>query len=235
MKLPHSLSHPSSTYVCTLGQNCLVNLYLMERLRQDPSIGCVGLEDLMESALSVTNLVIFLLDISDMAVPLTKCIQTLGKRFSSGRFLIVSKGLSADQISGLLALGVDGFMEYEDVQEHLTTAIHEINAGSTWCSPALAKVERSVLMDLARKHNRDRSVLTCREFDIVQLVRNRMTNKEVACLLGIEESTVKFHLGNIFGKLNISTRDQLLEPARTNQSLLNFLSGDHPELPCPRI
>lgn len=225
----------SPIYVCILGQNCLVNLYLLERLRRDRFLECVCLEDLLGTPPRNQNPILFLLDLSDMTIPLSKCIQILGERFPGGKYLVVSRALSVDQISAFHELGIDGFMEYEDVQEHLATAIQEIRVGETWCSPTLDQADRSALKELARKHSGDRSALTCREGDIVQLARQRLTNKEIACLLKIEESTVKFHLGNIFGKLNISTRDKLLEPSRTNQALSRFLSGDFPPILGPPL
>jgi DNA-binding CsgD family transcriptional regulator len=55
-----------------------------------------------------------------------------------------------------------------------------------------------------------RANLTDREQEIVNWVMQGMTNKEIATKLGISEKTVKTHLGNIFSKLKISRRLQLL-------------------------
>lgn len=52
--------------------------------------------------------------------------------------------------------------------------------------------------------------LTEREREIVKWVIQRMTNKEIAAQLGISDNTVKTHVRNIFGKLKISHRLQLL-------------------------
>jgi DNA-binding CsgD family transcriptional regulator len=50
------------------------------------------------------------------------------------------------------------------------------------------------------------SSLTKREIEVLNLVRQGMTNKEVACLLSIKPVTVEFHLGNIYRKLGALTR-----------------------------
>ncbi|MCZ7627522.1 MAG: helix-turn-helix transcriptional regulator [Candidatus Methylomirabilis sp.] len=52
--------------------------------------------------------------------------------------------------------------------------------------------------------------LTARERDVVQWVLQGMTNKEIAVQLGIADKTVKTHLSNIFNKLKISRRLQLV-------------------------
>lgn len=51
--------------------------------------------------------------------------------------------------------------------------------------------------------------LTNRELDIVQMVLNGADNQEVAETLGITTNTVKMHLRNVFGKLNLKRRSQL--------------------------
>jgi len=57
------------------------------------------------------------------------------------------------------------------------------------------------------------SPLTRREKHILDLVQRRLSNKEISSILGIGESTVKFHLGNIFLKLGVRDRQAIQEAA----------------------
>ena len=50
--------------------------------------------------------------------------------------------------------------------------------------------------------------LTTREHDVLALVADGLSNREVAHELSISEHTVKFHLASIFGKLGVSTRTE---------------------------
>ena len=50
--------------------------------------------------------------------------------------------------------------------------------------------------------------LTTREHDVLALVADGLSNREVAHALAISEHTVKFHLASIFGKLGVSTRTE---------------------------
>lgn len=54
-----------------------------------------------------------------------------------------------------------------------------------------------------------------REIQVIKLVNSGITNKEVGSILRIEEKTVKFHLTNIFKKLQVSGRANL--PARIKE------------------
>jgi len=50
------------------------------------------------------------------------------------------------------------------------------------------------------------SQLTEREIRVLRLVAQGLTNKEIACSLDIKERTVEYHLGEIFQRLDVSSR-----------------------------
>ena len=53
--------------------------------------------------------------------------------------------------------------------------------------------------------------LTTREHDVLALVADGLSNREIAHALAISEHTVKFHLASIFGKLGVSTRTEAVQ------------------------
>jgi DNA-binding NarL/FixJ family response regulator len=62
----------------------------------------------------------------------------------------------------------------------------------------------------------ERPLLTRRELEILRLVGEGRTNREVAELLWVSDQTVKFHLANVYRKLGVNTRADAVEWARTN-------------------
>jgi LuxR family maltose regulon positive regulatory protein len=52
---------------------------------------------------------------------------------------------------------------------------------------------------------------TWRERRIIELVKRRLSNKEISAILGVSEGTVKFHLSNIFAKLGVRDRHHMIE------------------------
>jgi ATP/maltotriose-dependent transcriptional regulator MalT len=53
--------------------------------------------------------------------------------------------------------------------------------------------------------------LTTREHDVLALVADGLSNREIAHDLAISEHTVKFHLASVFGKLGVSTRTEAVQ------------------------
>ena len=59
---------------------------------------------------------------------------------------------------------------------------------------------------LIRNHERPVETLTAREHDVLALLADGLSNRDIAARLAISEHTVKFHLASIFGKLGAATR-----------------------------
>ncbi len=103
--------------------------------------------------------------------------------------------------------GIDGFVElHKSWQTELPLAIHSILQGQFWVPPdvMLAFVKQSkALLDaqLLPGH-----CLTAREGQVLQLLMRRSTNKEISHALNISERTVKFHVSNVLGKLQLGDR-----------------------------
>src|ERR1700734_4161405 len=107
----------------------------------------------------------------------------------------------------LFVWGIDGFVElHKTWQKEMSQAIRSILKGQLWVPPEvlLAFVKQAkALLDAQLLHGH---FLTAREGEILQLLMRRLTNKEISSALGISERTVKFHVSNILGKLQLADR-----------------------------
>jgi len=96
----------------------------------------------------------------------------------------------------------------------LIKAIRTTHAGELWAErKVLSQVVDSLLQRMEGLNTplaALRETLTEREEEVVKWVIHGMMNKEIAAQLGISEKTVKAHLSNIFSKLKVSRRLQLL-------------------------
>jgi DNA-binding NarL/FixJ family response regulator len=111
-------------------------------------------------------------------------------------------------LDGLRA-GAKGYLLKDVSLERLLAAIHEVASGGTYINPAITERILRVAMtgaESAPVHLDPCSKLTDRERQILRLMANGYSNKEIALALGVSEGTVKNHVSNILSKLSVRDR-----------------------------
>jgi DNA-binding NarL/FixJ family response regulator len=114
-----------------------------------------------------------------------------------------------DEIVAFAEAGVIGFVERNATLEELLTAIELAAHRQASCSPrVLTTVIRRLAALAGRATQAPAPALTARERQIVQLIAEGLSNKEIAHRLCIEVATVKNHVHNILEKLQVNRRDE---------------------------
>jgi DNA-binding NarL/FixJ family response regulator len=132
---------------------------------------------------------------------------------SDARLLLVARSFSLDQAVLVLEHGARGLLAAGDVYAQGLRAIRAVHGGEIWGSRALlSRIVHSSIRHTALVHAHEKSSLslTERESEVIKLLRSGSSNKEIASHLRISDKTVKTHLQNIFGKLQIHRRQQVL-------------------------
>jgi DNA-binding NarL/FixJ family response regulator len=118
------------------------------------------------------------------------------------------------EIMLLIKLGFHGFVEHEKVADSLGAAVRAIANGRLWISDDLMHQYMNVAAE-SEGLAPDKPLLpTLREREVLELVRQRLSNREIASLLSVSEHTVKYHLANIRAKYGVSSRRELETTAR---------------------
>ena len=104
--------------------------------------------------------------------------------------------------------GVAGFVTREGSIADVTATIESVARGEAIFSPKAAAtlLRRVATLAAERAPGPDAGHLTSRELEIVSLIDEGLSNKEIATRLHIELPTVKNHVHNILEKLNVSRR-----------------------------
>jgi two-component system nitrate/nitrite response regulator NarL len=112
--------------------------------------------------------------------------------------------------------GAFGFVTRESSIEDLVGTVESVARGETRCSPRISAALLRRVADLAAERRTESvaSRLTPREREILTLIENGLSNKEIARRLYIEVPTVKNHVHNILGKLNVRRRGEAAACAR---------------------
>ena len=196
--------------VCLIESNPLAAHYLHGLLSKDSLIHLVTLEDLRGRASREPDTLVFVLDKAGLPIPLSEYLRRLGERLTGSRFLVMDQEAAEEDVVRLLWLGIDGFVAYGDVPQFLVPAIHSVGAGNMWVPRELLKNYVHWTKGVCRGSRNGFENLTFRENQIIELAKRRLSNREIAETLRIRESTVKFHLSNIFSKLQITNRHDLM-------------------------
>ena len=115
------------------------------------------------------------------------------------------------RIAGALDAGAQGYLLKHAEPETLIEAVRSAHAGLAPLDPRAGRV----LLDRQRRRQ-VRVELSQREREVLELVTDGLSNKQIARRLGITERTVKAHLTNVFQRIGVTDRTQAALWARDN-------------------
>ncbi|HLJ30444.1 MAG TPA: response regulator transcription factor [Candidatus Angelobacter sp.] len=130
------------------------------------------------------------------------------------RVLVLTAYHSDEMIEKALQAGVRGYVLKSDAETDLVAAVKALVQGRTFFTSAVSEV----LVDRFRREKEEPKpgVLTVREVEIVQLLAQGKSNKEVADILGISPRTVENHRAQIMQKLGLKSFSELIRYAIRN-------------------
>jgi two-component system nitrate/nitrite response regulator NarL len=147
---------------------------------------------------------------------LLKVLHELKIKAPRTRILIIfsEQEMSDTTLMQYMMQGVDGYIKRREKLKHVIEAIRTVHAGSIWAERKLLQqfVRYSPILaqDLDSKLSKLENPLTKREREIVTFLFHGLSNRSISCTLNISEKTVKSHLQNIFKKMKVSSRTQVI-------------------------
>jgi two-component system NarL family response regulator len=136
----------------------------------------------------------------DLRMPVmsgVEAIKTIRQEFPFATFIILTTFKGDEDIYRGLEAGAKGYLLKGMPSHELLDAIRHVHRGGRY-------VPQPVLDTLASRP--PNSNLTGREMEVLRLIVRGMSNKQIAENLGISESTVKWHVNIVLGRLNVSDR-----------------------------
>jgi NarL family two-component system response regulator LiaR len=123
------------------------------------------------------------------------------------RILVLTSFDGDDKVFPAIKAGALGYLLKDSGPEELIQAIQQVHDGESSIHPSVA---RKLLRQLARPDEPASGIesLTEREVEVLRLVAQGQSNREIAEELTISEATVRTHVSNILGKLELCSRTQ---------------------------
>ena len=142
----------------------------------------------------------------------TKEIKTIS---SDVKVLILTMHRDKEYVYHAISAGAEGYLLKEDADTELFTAIEKIRQGGHYISPLLSGELTHELIQASQKGQLTppSDPLTLREREVLKLIAEGISNKEIADLLSISIRTVEHHRANIMEKLNIKQTANLIKYA----------------------
>jgi len=160
--------------------------------------------------------------VTDLGLPELNGLETIRRirqEFPASEVIVFSMYETEFLVREAIAAGARGYVLKSDAARHLTEAIEAVAEHRPYFSPAIAVTIRNVLVgegDEDRDLSPPSPPLTPREREIVQLLVEGKTNREIATTLSISAKTVETHRSTIMRKLGLKSIVDLVRYAMRN-------------------
>ena len=154
--------------------------------------------------------------VMDVAMPELNGIEAtrrLAATSPRSRVLALSMHKDSVYVREILRAGARGYLLKDSIDSDLVSAVRAVAKGDGYLSPA---VSDAVLTDYRRHVTDPLDLLSSREREVLQMIAEGKTNKEVAATLNLSVYTIDAHRGKIMEKLNLHSTGELVRFAVRN-------------------
>jgi len=148
--------------------------------------------------------------VMDVAMPELNGIEATRRLIESApriRVLALSMHKDSVYVREILRAGARGYLLKDSIDADLLAAVRAVARGEGWLSPG---VSDAVLSDYRRHVTAPLDLLTSREREVLQLIAEGKTNKEIASDLKLSVYTIDAHRGRVMEKLNLHSTGELV-------------------------
>jgi DNA-binding NarL/FixJ family response regulator len=155
-------------------------------------------------ALNDVNLSLVLID-AECTDHLFELMATFRQVRPQLRLIVLGNETSPEYVQRVIGAGAKGYLSLTAKESEIRMAIEMVRDGSVWAP-------RKVLSRLLDRQpggaraTTERPKFTSREVEVLRLLREGQPNREIALALGIDEGTVKAHIGRLMRKVGVSNR-----------------------------
>lgn len=158
---------------------------------------------------------VVLMDISMPGLNGIEATRQIRQRYPTVKVVVLSMHANEEYVFQVLQAGASGYVLKQSDSLEVLTAIRAAVAGGSFLSPPISRtvIDDYVHRAEARGQGGDLDLLTSREREVLQLLAEGRTNREIAEELSISIKTVETHRSNMMNKLGVSSKTELIRYA----------------------
>jgi len=196
--------------VAIIDDNRLVRDALTVMLHQLPDMRVVANAHADSAALAVTRPQVLLLDVGLADEDSLETAAAIKKEFPDSAIIVMDLLPANEEISEFVTAGVSGFVLKDTTFEEFVATIRSVAAGNKVLPPRMTDTLFSQIARVAAATEPEKVSedvrMTRREREVIDLIGEGLSNKEIAQRLNIATHTVKSHVRNVMEKLALHTR-----------------------------
>jgi two-component system, NarL family, response regulator LiaR len=201
------IASPAKVRLALIETQSLFADALCHVLEVDPDVRVVSvvrsIDELPPPSSNDVNLV--MLDVDDYCDNVEQAFLACALRFPHAKLAALSSFANTDVMQRCLAARAQGYIVKDSSLLELGAAIRSIVAGRPYVDPRIAG---AILSRRALNADPSMDELSGRETEIVRLIAQGLSNRDIGSRLLLSEKTVKNHVSRIFDKLHITARTQ---------------------------
>lgn len=199
-----------ATRVLVADDHAIVRKGICALLATEPDIEVVGEAQDGQQAITQAERLqpdVVLMDLVMPGVDGLEAIRCITARLPKVRILVLTSFAGDDKVFPAIHAGARGYLLKDSGPEELVQAIRQVHLGQSSLHPTIA---RRLLQQLSYPLERGTGLetLTDREMEVLHLVAQGQSNRDISDRLAISEATVRTHVSNILAKLNLGSRTQ---------------------------
>ncbi len=192
------------TNVCIVEKQLLFGKAVAQALSADPAVKILGIVPDREATLrGMEQVDVVVVDIDNDDID--DVVEHFRARFPAIRICALSMHTQPEFLQHCLSAGADAYIVKDSSLQELVSAIKTLGEGSSYVDP---RVAGAFFRRRAPANRMTGTQLSPREMDIIRLIGQGLSNRDIGHRLILSEKTVKNHVSHIFSKLHFTARSQ---------------------------
>jgi DNA-binding NarL/FixJ family response regulator len=217
-----TMSSPARARILLADDHSLVAAGLCKLLEAEfDLVGTVGDGRALVAAAKKERPDVILLDISMPLLNGVEAARQIQVAVPTAKLIFVTVHSDSPYVVEAFRAGASGYLLKRSAASELVTAIHDVLNGNLYVTPLIAKSALDGILKVAEKRG---PLLSARQREVLQLVAEGHSAKEIAGILRISPKTVEFHKSWIMKKLDLHSTAELTRYALEHR-IANNLSG----------